>query len=210
LIVLAWNWSDIIAGGGASYLGGIIDYFQDLTLKGGKNIFGLLKLNHSSAGQVKIIIQANYNGPIGSATVTPLVNSPLAKHGVANVVAARGAIVGHPVSAPSSQAYVDYRWWQVVQDLNGSGDNQKEKYKSAYMRAGFPKSQIQTIYKYLRAAGPAAWRVACLRKEMRIHPVYRILIRYLGYRSEWHRARQSLTRCGDRRLGVSAPLTRAA
>ena len=149
LIVLAWNWSDIIAGGGASYLGGILSYFEDLTLTGGNNIFGLLKLNHSSAGQVKIIIQANYDGPIGSTTVMPQLNSLLTKHGVANVVAPQGAIIGHPVSTPSSSAYVDYRWWQVVQDLNGSGDNQKGKYKSAYMRAGFPTGQVQTIYKYL-------------------------------------------------------------
>jgi len=53
------------------------------------------------------------------------------------------------VSMPSTQAYVDYRWWQAVQDLNGSGDNQKGKYKSAYMRADFADEQVRTIYKHL-------------------------------------------------------------
>jgi hexose oxidase len=149
LIVLAWNWSDIVAGGGASYLGGIIDFFDDLTRNGGDGIYGLLKLNHQSAGQVKLVIQANYDGPIGSSTVSPQITRRLARHGVANVVAPVGALIGHPVSAPSSQAYVDYRWWEIVQDLNGSGDNQKGKYKSAYMRDSFPTSQIETIYEYL-------------------------------------------------------------
>ena len=107
LIVLAWNWSDIIAGGGASYLGGILSYFEDLTLTGGNNIFGLLKLNHSSAGQVKIIIQANYDGPIGSTTVMPQLNSLLTKHGVANVVAPQGAIIGHPVSTPEGGFFLE-------------------------------------------------------------------------------------------------------
>jgi hypothetical protein len=78
---------------------------------------------------VKIVIQANYDGPIGSSTVSPQITRQLTKHGVANVVAPVGALIGHPVSAPSSQAYVDYRWWEIVQDLNGSGDNQKGRYK---------------------------------------------------------------------------------
>jgi len=36
-----------------------------------------------------------------------------------------------------------------VQTLNGSGPNQFGKYKSAYMKKGFPGDQIKTIFKYL-------------------------------------------------------------
>jgi FAD/FMN-containing dehydrogenase len=149
LIVLAWNWTDIVAGGGASYLGGIIHYFQNFTRTAGDNVFGLLKLTHQSAGQVKLVIQAAYDGPIGSSPVAAQVPGQLARHGVGDVAQPIGALIGHPVSMPSAPAYVDYRWWQAVQDLNGSGDNQKGKYKSAYMRADFPDDQVQTIYKYL-------------------------------------------------------------
>jgi len=41
-----------------------------------------------------------------------------------------------------------------VRILNGSGPNQKGKYKSAYMRKGFPPEQIKTIYKYLTKEMP--------------------------------------------------------
>lgn len=151
LIVLAWNWTDIVARGGASYLGGILAFFEELTREGGDDIFGLLKLNHQSAGQVKLLIQANYDGAPGSGTARPLVEGRLARHGLGHVVAPVGPAIGHPVSTPAAASYVDYRWWEIVQALNGSGDNQKGKYKSAYMRAGFPDDQVRTIYKYLTA-----------------------------------------------------------
>ena len=148
LIVLAWNWTDIAAHGGASYLGGILAYFEELTREGGDDVFGLLKLNHQSSGQVKLLVQANYDGPPGSGSARSIVTGGLARHGIDHVVAPVGPSIGHPVSAQAT-SHVDYRWWEIVQQLNGSGDNQKGKYKSAHMRAGFPDDQVRTIYKYL-------------------------------------------------------------
>jgi hypothetical protein len=37
----------------------------DLTRNSGNGIFGLLRLKQQSAGQVKIVIPANYDDPIG-------------------------------------------------------------------------------------------------------------------------------------------------
>jgi len=48
----------------------------------------------------------------------------------------------------------DLLWFDAVRILNGSGPNQKGKYKSAYMRKGFPPEQIKTIYKYLTKEMP--------------------------------------------------------
>jgi hexose oxidase len=41
------------------------------------------------------------------------------------------------------------RWIEAVETLNGSGPNQKGKYKSAYMRKGFTADQVSTIYDFL-------------------------------------------------------------
>jgi hypothetical protein len=149
VIVLAWNWIDILSGGGASFLGGILTFFESLARDGGENLFGMLKLCHESVGQVKLLLLVTYDGPVGSATAMPQIKALLAKHGVGNVAEPRGPIIGHPVATPARTAYTDFRWWQAMQDLSGSGDSQKGKFKSAYMRAGFPAGQIQTIYKYL-------------------------------------------------------------
>ena len=159
LIVLAWNWTDIAARGGASYLGGILAYFEELTREGGDNVFGLLKLNHRSAGQVKLLVQANYDGAPGTGSARSTVAGVLARHGIDHVVTPVGPSIGHPASLLAASSHVDYRWWEIVQQLNGSGDNQKGKYKSAHMRAGFPDDQVRTIYKYLtetrsEAGGP--------------------------------------------------------
>lgn len=40
-------------------------------------------------------------------------------------------------------------WLEATQTLNGSGPNQRGKYKSAYMKKAFPESQIDTIWKWL-------------------------------------------------------------
>jgi hexose oxidase len=42
-----------------------------------------------------------------------------------------------------------YTFYEAVQMLNGSGANQRGKYKSAYMKKGFPPDQVQAIYKWL-------------------------------------------------------------
>jgi hypothetical protein len=40
-------------------------------------------------------------------------------------------------------------WLECTQTLNGSGPNQRGKYKSAYMKKAFPESQVETIWKWL-------------------------------------------------------------
>ena len=50
-------------------------------------------------------------------------------------------------------------WLQATQTLNGSGPNQRGKYKSAYMKTAFPEDQIRAIHRALtdaRFANPQA------------------------------------------------------
>ena len=46
-------------------------------------------------------------------------------------------------------AYQALHWFQAVQPSTARGPNRKGKHKSAYMRIGFPRKQVETIYKYL-------------------------------------------------------------
>jgi hexose oxidase len=43
-----------------------------------------------------------------------------------------------------------YTFYEAVQTLNGSGANQRGKYKSAYMRKPFPPEQVGAIYRQLQ------------------------------------------------------------
>lgn len=47
-----------------------------------------------------------------------------------------------------------YTFYEAVQTLNGSGANQRGKYKSAYMRKPFPPEQVAVIYKQLQTIPP--------------------------------------------------------
>ena len=151
IYVMSWNWADTIKpGGGADYLRRIIECFEALTRDLPPSAFGLLKLAHEAAGAVALVVQYAYDGPQGSSGILPRLETTLERFGVyAGAAAHQGAVIGHPVHLSSAVPYQDLRWWEAVQTLNGSGPNQKGKYKSAYMRKSFPHDQIKTVYHYL-------------------------------------------------------------
>jgi hexose oxidase len=151
IYTMSWSWADaIIPQGGAAYLTRIIECFEVLTRTMPPTAFGLLKLAHEAAGAVALVVQYAYDGPQGSSTILPMLEATLQQFGIyAAATAHPGAIIGHPVHLTSAVPYQDLTWWEAVQTLNGSGPNQKGKYKSAYMRKEFPAAQITTIYHYL-------------------------------------------------------------
>ncbi|HXU30873.1 MAG TPA: BBE domain-containing protein, partial [Thermoanaerobaculia bacterium] len=55
---------------------------------------------------------------------------------------------------PDSTSARSMPWLEVTQTLNGSGANQRGKYKSAYMKQGFPDRQIEAIWKWLTVESP--------------------------------------------------------
>jgi hypothetical protein len=95
-------------------------------------LFSLLKLTHRSAGQIVLVTQVSGNHE-------SLLESFLRQ-------ISRG--VGTP-----SVANRRIPWLQATQTLNGSGPNQRGKYKSAYMIAPFPPEQITAIYAALTDPG---------------------------------------------------------
>jgi hexose oxidase len=154
--IVTWSWPwDVIAKNGAGYLGQIIAFFEQLARTMPPSFFGLLKLTHQQAGVVSLVAQMTYDGPTANRTLRADVQRGLVQSGLdKDVVAPKGPIVGHPVFVATPQSYQELRWIEAVQTLNGSGPNQKGKYKSAYMRKGFPDDQIKTIYKYLTWTPP--------------------------------------------------------
>jgi hexose oxidase len=153
IITTAWNWTDIKDAGD---LARIIAGFEQLNRAMPETAFAILKLSHQAAGQIALIVQATYDGPPGSANFAAQVERWLTQSGLDNSVPAEGPIGGHPVHIASPLPYQDLHWFEAVQTLNGSGPNQKGKYKSAYMRKGFPPDQVRTIYKYLTMCMPNA------------------------------------------------------
>jgi hypothetical protein len=150
ICIMSWNWETTIKPGGAAYLGHIIAAFQILTQMMPPEAFALLKLAHEAAGAVVLVLQRAYDGPPGSASIVPMLESVLGQFGIYEAATAHsGAVIGHPVHLTSTLPYQDLTWWEAVQTLNGSGPNQKGKYKSAYMRKDFPDDQIATLYYYL-------------------------------------------------------------
>ena len=63
--------------------------------------------------------------------------------------------LAHQGSLFQNLAYtISYTFYEAVQTLNGSGSNQRGKYKSAYMRKPFPADQVSAIYKWLTTIPP--------------------------------------------------------
>src|SRR5580704_5157629 len=155
--IVTWNWPwDVIAKNGVGYLGQIIAFFEHLTRTMPPTFFGLLKLTHQKAGAVSLIAQMTYDGPAAARTLRSDLQRGLAQFSLdKDATAPTGPIVGHPGFVASPQSYQDLRWFEAVQTLDGSGPNQKGKYKSAYMRDSFPDDQIKAIYNYLTWAPPA-------------------------------------------------------
>jgi hexose oxidase len=155
--IATWSWPwGTIAQNGAGYLGQIIAFFQYLTRTMPPSFFGLLKLTHQQAGKVSLVAQMTYDAPTEDRTLRADLARALAKFDLDKDAAPpAGPIVGHPVFLAAPPSYQNLRWIEAVQTLDGSGPNQKGKYKSAYMRKDFPDDQIKTIYKYLTWVPPA-------------------------------------------------------
>jgi FAD/FMN-containing dehydrogenase len=91
-------------------------------------LFALLKAFHRSAGTISMTTQVT--GP-----ATGLLDTFLAR-----------VSAGVP---GGSTTLASLPWLQATQTLNGSGPNQRGKYKSAYMKTAFPEHHIRAIYRAL-------------------------------------------------------------
>lgn len=108
-----------------------------------KGLFALLHLSQKVAGQV--VLTAQYVGPEPSL-LTDFADAVGA--GLAPPEPKRIA-VGHQHPAVNTTQARTLPWLFATQNFNGSGHNQRGKYKSSYMRAAFPENQVEAMWQSL-------------------------------------------------------------
>jgi len=130
LATTTWPWSGLTAGDFATLLRNYGRFMAAHSSPASPfaGLFSLLKLFHHSAGQISMITQAA--GPAFGLLPTFL------------------ADIGRGVPGGTTTMET-LPWLQASQTLNGSGPNQRGKYKSAYMKTAFPEDQIRAIHRAL-------------------------------------------------------------
>lgn len=129
-------------------------------------LFALFKLTHISAGNIALVIQyTDRNGKLDN--IQPLLDLVAAMDSVAEGTPHTAYIPGtgpYPFGqhhAPQRVAGGDlpagtvvYDWLYATQTVNGSGNNQRGKYKSSYMKENFTDSEIDALFHYLAEVNP--------------------------------------------------------
>lgn len=151
LASLAWEWSDLLQHPDLFFqlLRNYGRFFEENSAPGSpySGLFALFHLTRQAAGQVIVTVQ---NAGSERGPVDDFLNAMEAGVDKARVrsVAPRIAVGWHHY-IPTTTSARRMPWLEVTQSLNGSGANQRGKYKSAYMKKGFPDSQLETIWKWL-------------------------------------------------------------
>ncbi|GAA1076625.1 FAD-dependent oxidoreductase [Nocardiopsis composta] len=150
LCSLAWDWKDFH---GKKDLHALLTAFgvyfrdhQDPETPEGR-LFAMLKLNHVSNGQIGLLAQVDadvegaqraMDGFIAAVdgSIRPTATEP------------RTSMGEHPPVARMKKPR-RMPWLAATQTLNGSGENQCGKYKSAYIRRPFTDAQIDAMWDHL-------------------------------------------------------------
>ena len=129
--------------------------------KANGGLFTLLKVQHRSTGDIVLNIQyTGTDGKVGGARDQPFINFVNAMNAAAATVPSINIEanwlgptrrlteapldLSHPVQ---DARLMDWLW--LTQNINGSGSNQRGKYKSAYHRANFTDVEITAMWEYL-------------------------------------------------------------
>jgi FAD/FMN-containing dehydrogenase len=145
LLSHAWNWSDLDR---STFDSLINNYGQFLAENSDvdspfKGLFALLHLSQKIAGQVGLTAQF-----VGSDPEPVIEFSRAIGNGLPQPVVKQVAVGHHQTLAPTT-GIRKMPWLFATQTLNGSGRNQRGKYKSAYMLTAFPDNQIEAMWQSL-------------------------------------------------------------
>lgn len=125
-------------------------FFEDHSAPGDdyNTLFAILKLTHRSKEKIAVVVQADEEDGRGQEKVDYFYErlfrgTQLPTHDFDFEVGE------HSPSEPLTIQGRTMPWFQATQTLNGSGDNQRGKYKSAHHRKSFSSHQIGEFWRYL-------------------------------------------------------------
>jgi hypothetical protein len=146
---IAWPWTGL----SEATLGGLLAWYATFAARTGNHRqFGLFALNHIANGEIHLTVQTavmagENENDISATFIAPMLAeiSNVAPYSLASTrgIGALGNLNQNMVDT------LPYTFYEAVQTLNGSGPNQRGKYKSAYMRKPFPADQVKVIWKSL-------------------------------------------------------------
>ncbi|MDB5140084.1 MAG: hexose oxidase [Mucilaginibacter sp.] len=146
---VAFKWDDLTE----QILGELLQWYAEFSAgKDNWRQFGLFALNHRANDEIHLTIQTVVGYDEENETVLEQYITP---HLIALKTIMPYRLMTRPGIAhlanlfQSSQHTIVYPFYEAVQVLNGSGPNQRGKYKSAYMRKLFPPDQVAAIYQWL-------------------------------------------------------------
>jgi len=147
---LAWEWSALTKDAFTALVQRYGEFLLANSAPGSPfdGLFALLHLTQKAAEQVTLTVQYVGDQP---SRLDDFIAFMMQGHTMlANVVRQRVPVGRHfmPLQNATPQMLP---WLYATQTFDGSGPNQRGKYKSAYMTQPFPQPQIDTMYEYLTA-----------------------------------------------------------
>ncbi len=144
---LAWNWSTMTQQQFTTLVQRYGEFLQANSAPGSSfdGLFGLLHLTHRTASQIVLTVQYVGDEPRRIGEFIHFINGDAR---VGTIVPQTHAIGRHYFPQRTNEVQ-RMPWLYATQNFDGSGANQRGKYKSAYMKQPFPDAQIATIWKYL-------------------------------------------------------------
>ncbi|MFF9780763.1 FAD/FMN-containing dehydrogenase [Streptomyces sp. SceaMP-e96] len=115
------------------------------------DMFTLLKLNQRANGKIGLITQLDATRPDSVERLNAFLGWITQDLGIEPTPLDRR--MGEHAPMGGLEVPTRLPWLTATQTLNGSGDNQCGKYKSAYMRRGFTEAQLDAIYHHLSCDG---------------------------------------------------------
>jgi FAD/FMN-containing dehydrogenase len=146
LVNLAWNWSDITEKQFTLLVALYGTFFRENSAVDSPydGLFGLLHLTHKTASQIVLTAQYVGDEPRRLDEFVAFMSHANLPKPVPQIYA-----VGRHHLPARTKEIQRLPWLYATQTLDGSGPNQRGKYKSAYMREPFPQPQIDTLWKFL-------------------------------------------------------------
>ncbi|BEP66950.1 MULTISPECIES: FAD-dependent oxidoreductase [unclassified Variovorax] len=162
LAVVAFDWASMTPARFAQLLAIYGDYWATRgTSPDTWGMFSLLKLTHRSSGQIVMLTQ--FCNPDGTCNDLTVLHDFLDRFRACTPVPLKGRAPGvgpaprqdtGQLLCSKPHTVTRYDWLTATQYLNGSGENQRGKYKSAYMKRSFTAREAQRIYTHLTRTMP--------------------------------------------------------